>query len=162
MPAGSKGVARPSSLPEQQAAADPLQAYCPDLDQWPRSWAYEAPDIPPGRQMVECFQPFLRYLLRLPLSRRTLRQHRDNIWALGGEVISRLQMDGSLRQRPIEQVVLDLVSDDGGPLLSHGQSEAGQRSFDATCRKLFRFLTDPEISRDRAQTPPAATNRPRH
>jgi hypothetical protein len=162
MPAGSKGVARRSSLPERQAAADPLQAYCPDLDQWPRSWAYEAPDIPPGRQMVECFRPFLRYLLSLPLSRRTLRQHRDNIWALGGEVISRLQMDSSLRQQPIEQVVLDLVSDDGGPLLSHGQSEAGQRSFDATCRKLFRFLTDPEISRDRAQTPPAVTNRPRH
>jgi hypothetical protein len=95
------------------------------------------------------FRPFLRYLLSLPLSRRTLRQHRDNIWAL--EVISRLQMDGSLRQQAIEQVVLDLVSDDGGPLLSHGQSEAGQRSFDATCRKLFRFLTDPEISRDRSK-----------
>jgi hypothetical protein len=28
-----------------------------------------------------------------------------------------------------------------GPLLSHGQSDAEQRSFDATCRKLFRFLT---------------------
>jgi hypothetical protein len=162
MPAGSKGVARRRSLPEQQAAADPLQAYCRDLDQWPRSWAYEASDIPAGRQMVECFRPFLRYLLSLPLSRRTLRQHRDNIWALGGEVISRLQMDGSLRQRPVEQAVLDFVSDDGGPLLSHGQSEARQRSFDATCRKLFRFLTDPEISRDRAQTPPAVTNRSRH
>lgn len=162
MLAGPKGVARRSSLPEQQAAADPLQAYCPDLDQWPRSWAYEALDIPPGRQMVECFRPFLRYLLSLPLSRRTLRQHRDNIWALGGEVISRLQMDGSLRQRPIEQVVLDLVSDDGGPLLFHGQSEAEQRSFDATCRKLFRFLTDPEISCDRAQTHSAVTNRSRH
>ena len=112
--------------------------------------------------MVECFRPFLRYLLSLPLSRRTLRQHRANIRALGGEVISRLQMDGSLRQRPIEQIILDLVSDDGGPLLSHGQSEAGQRSFDATCRKLFRFLTDPEISCDRAQSPPDVTNRSRH
>ena len=28
-------------------------------------------------------------------------------------------------------------------------SEAVQRSFDATCRKLFRFLTGPEISRSR-------------
>jgi hypothetical protein len=162
MAAGPKGVARRSSLPEQPAAADPLQAYCPDLDQWPRSWAYEAPDIPAGRQMLECFQPFLCHLLSLHLSRRTLRQHRDNIWVLGGEVISRLQIDSGLRRRPIEQVVLDLVSDDGGPLLSHGESDAGQRSFDATCRKFFRFLTDPEISRDRAQSPPAVTNRPRH
>lgn len=93
--------------------------------------------------MVQCFQPFLRHLLSSHLSRKTLRQHRDNLWALGGEVISRLQMDSELRRRPIEQVIRDLVSDDGGPLLSHGQSEAGQRSFDATCRKFFRFLTDP-------------------
>ena len=98
---------RPDSLPVQQAAADPLQSYCPDLDQWPRSWAYEVRDIPPGQQMVECFKPFLRALLAMHLSRTTLRQHRDNIWALGGEVISQLQMDNGLRRRPIQQVVLE-------------------------------------------------------
>jgi hypothetical protein len=48
--------------------------------------------------MVECFKPFLRELLALSLSRRTLRLHRDNIWVLGGEVIRRLQMDSSLRR----------------------------------------------------------------
>ena len=139
-----------------------MQIYCPDLDQWPRSWAYEAGDIPAGQQIVHCFQPFLRHLLSLHLSRKTLRQHRDNIWIFGGEVISRLQMDRGLRRRPIELVILDLVGGDGGPLLSHGQSEAEQLSFDATCRKLFRFLTDPAISRDRAHVSPAVTNRPRH
>jgi len=138
MAAAPKGVAgRHDSLPAQQAAADPLQTYCPDLDQWPRSWAYEACDISPGLRMVECVKPFLRYLLNLDLSRKTWRQHRDNIWALGGEVISRLQMDSGLRVRPVEQVVLDLIGDDGGPLLSHGQPEAAQRSFDATCRSCF-------------------------
>lgn len=119
---------------------------CPDLDQWPRSWAYEAGDIPAGEQIVQYFQRFLRHLPSLHLSRKTLRQHRDNIWVLGGEIIRRLQIDNTLRRRPIEQVVLDLVSDDGGPLLSHGESEAGQRSFDATCRKFFRFLTGPGSS----------------
>ena len=94
--------------------------------------------------------------------RKTLRQHRDNVWVLGGEIISRLQLDRGLRRRPIDQVVLDLVSDDGGPLLSNGQSEAEQRSFDATCRKLFRFLTVPRNCDDRTQSPPTATNRPRH
>jgi hypothetical protein len=162
MAAESKGVREASSLPTQQAAADPLQAYCPDLDQWPRSWAYEAGDIPAGQQMVECFLPFLRHLLSLHLSRKTLRQHRDNIWVLGGEIISRVQMDSGLRRLPAEQVILHLVGNDGGPLLSHGQSQAEQRSFDATCRKLFRFLTDPAINRDRAQSPTAVTNRARH
>jgi len=83
MAAGPKGVAgRRDSLPTQQAAADPLQTYCPDLDQWPRSWAYEAGDIAPGLQIVECFKPFLREVLSRHLSRQTLRQHRDNVWAL--------------------------------------------------------------------------------
>jgi hypothetical protein len=164
MAAGPKGVAgRPDNLPAQQAAADPLQSYCPDLDQWPGSWAYEAGDILPGLQMIECFKPFLRELLAVSLSRKTLRLHRDNIWMLGGEVIRRLQMDRSLRGRPIQQVVRDLISDDGGPLLSHGQSEAEQRSFDATCRKLFHFLTAPETRRlQNARSSTAATNRSRH
>ena len=139
-----------------------MRTWCPDLDQWPRSWAYEARDIPPGVALVECFKPFLRALLAVPLSRTTVRRHRDNIWALGGEVISRLQMDSSLRRRPIEQVVLDLIGDDGGPLLSHGQSETEQRAFDATCRRLFRFLTQHEISRRGNGSPSAATNRLRH
>ena len=164
MAAASKRVAgKPDSLPAQHAAADRLQRFCADLDQWPGSWAYEERDIPYGECMVECFKPFLRDLLALPLSRKTLRQHRDNIWVLGGEVIRQLQIDSGLRRRPIEQLLLDLIGDDGGPLLSHGQSEAEQRAFDATCRKLFRCLTNRRSNRGRdARRSTAATNRSRH
>jgi hypothetical protein len=102
--------------------------------------------------MVEYFKPFLRDRLTLGLSRATLRRHRDNIWVLGGEVIRRLQMDSRLRRRPVEQVVLDLIGEDGGPLLSHHQSEVEQRAFDATCRRLFRFLTEPETDRRHGQS----------
>ena len=91
--------------------------------------------------MVEYFTPFLRDLLTQQLSRTTLRRHRDNVWLLGGEVIRRLQMDSALRRMPIEQIVLGLIEEEGGPLLSHRQSEEEQRSFDATCRWLLRFLT---------------------
>src|SRR5260370_5610946 len=125
MAAGPKGVARRrDSLPVQQAAGDPLQIYCPDLDQWPRSWAYEARDISSGLRMVECFKPFLRDLLVRQLSRKTLRQHRDNIWALGGDVISQLQMDSDLRSRPVRQVVLNPIGHERGPPPSPGPAEA--------------------------------------
>ena len=131
----------PVSVAEQPPGADPFRTYCPDLDQWSRSWAYEPRDIPTGLQLVKCFTPFLRDLLTQQLSRTTLRRHRDNIWVLGGEVIRRLQMDSALRRMPIEQIVLGLIEEEGGPLLSHRQSDDEQRSFDATCRRLFRFLT---------------------
>lgn len=92
-------------------------------------------------RLVKYFTPFLRDLLMQQLSRKTLRRHRDNIWVLGGEVIRRLQMDSALRRMPIEQIVLGLIEEEGGPLLSRRQSDDEQRSFDATCRRLFRFLT---------------------
>jgi hypothetical protein len=46
---------------------------------------YEEVDLSPGRQMVECFKSFLRHLLSLKLSRKTLHKHRDNLWLLGAD-----------------------------------------------------------------------------
>src|SRR5215813_2640709 len=43
----------------KQASFDDLAAYCPDLEQWPRSWRGEERDVPPGEKIVEYFTPFL-------------------------------------------------------------------------------------------------------
>jgi len=123
----------------QQASSDALAAYCPDLEQWPRSWRYEERDVPPGEKIVEYLTPFLRHLLNSNLSRATLRKHRDNLWALGGEIISMLHETPRLRKRPMADVVFAALREEGGPLL-HNQSEEEQRSFDSTCRKFLRFL----------------------
>jgi hypothetical protein len=88
-------------LSAQEASGDALAAYCPDLEQWPRSWMVEARDLLPGQQMVECFKPFLRHLLSSNLSAKTLRKHRDNLWLLGGEIISDLHESPRLRKRPM-------------------------------------------------------------
>jgi hypothetical protein len=101
---------------------------------------YEERDLSPGQQMVECFKPFLRHLLKSGLSRKTLRQHRDNLWLLGGELILDLHEVPRLRKQPMEQVVRATLDDQGGPLISRGASEDQQRSFDMTCRKFYRFL----------------------
>jgi hypothetical protein len=80
MGAKSKAKAEPdATLIPQGATADELTANCPDLEQWPRSWMYEERDLSHGRQMVECFKPFLRHLVSSGPSRKTLRSHRDNL-----------------------------------------------------------------------------------
>jgi hypothetical protein len=112
--AGSQSV-----LAAGPVSADELAAYCPDLDQWPTSWMYEERDVVSGRQMVECFKPFLRHLLSGGLSRKTLRRHRDNLWLLGGVLIRDLHETPRLRKRPIDQVVLQALDEEGGPLISH-------------------------------------------
>ena len=137
----SKGRAKSDdAVPTQQLPTDELAACCPDLEQWPKSWMYEERDLSSGQRMVDCFKPFLRHLLDLNLSHKTFRKHRDNLWLLGGKLIEDLHDNPGFRRRPIDALVLAAVDDEGGPLVSHTASEEEQRSFDATCRRLFRFL----------------------
>jgi hypothetical protein len=97
-------------------------------------------DLPPGEQLVALFRPFLEYLAASDLSPKTIQKHVDNMWALGGEFIRDLHNDPSTRKRPVDQTLLRMI-EYGGPLLYHG-SEEQQTSFDSTCRKLLRFLTE--------------------
>ena len=100
-------------------------------------------DLPPGEQLVACFRPFLEHLAASDLSPKTIQQHVDNMWALGGEFIRDLNDDPSLRKKGVEQILRDVIDDEYGPLIHGGSSEPEQNSFDSTCRKLHRFLSQP-------------------
>jgi len=116
-----------------------LSVYCRDLDEWPRSWMGWEKDLPPGERMLAYFRPFLEHLVRVGLSRKTIRKHADNLWMLGGEIIRDLNETPSLRKVPVEELLINVL-EEGGPLLYHCDSEEQQRSFESTCRKFRRFL----------------------
>ena len=97
-------------------------------------------DLPPGEELLALFRPFLEALAASNLSPKTIQKHVDNMWALGGEFIRELNDDPPLRKRPVKQHLFHII-DAGGPLLYRGGEEQ-QRSFDSTCRKFRRFLTD--------------------
>jgi hypothetical protein len=115
-------------------------AYCRDIDRWPRSWMGLEKDLPPGEQLLICFRPFIQHLASSSLSPKTIRKHVDNLWTLGGEIIRDLHYDPSLRKAPADRLLRNAVHEYGGPAIHNGSDEQ-QRSFDATCRKLHRFLT---------------------
>ena len=118
-----------------------LEHYCRGLDGWPRSWMGWEKDLPPGERLVACLRPFLEDLVVSDLSPKTIQKHVDNLWTLGGEIIRHLNENPSLRRKPIKQILDDRIDDEGGPLVYALESEESlQRSFDATCRKLHRFL----------------------
>jgi hypothetical protein len=75
------------------------------------------------------------------LSPKTIQKQVDNMRALGGEFIRDLHSDSSLRKKPVKQILLQMI-EYGGPLPYHG-GEDQQRSFDSTCRKFRRFLSEP-------------------
>ena len=123
-----------------------LHQYCPDLESWPKSWSIEPRDLEPGQRIVAHFKPFLLHLLDLGHARKTLRMHRDNLWALGGEVIRALHEDPALRACRVKEVLMRRVDEEGEPLSSYRISEQEQRSFDSTCRQFHRFLQGPSES----------------
>jgi hypothetical protein len=114
-----------------------------DMNDWPRSWMGWEKDLPPGEKLIAYFRPFLEHLTITGLSRKTIRNHVDNLWTLGGEIIRDLHETPSLRKKPVESVLSAALSPDGGPLIHHGGEEQ-QRSFDSTCRKFHRFLIQPQ------------------
>jgi len=118
----------------------PVFAYCCDLDNWPRTWMGLEKDLPPGEQLLACLRPFMEQLASSRRTPKTIRRHVDNLWLLGGEIIRDLNYDPSLRKIAAEKLLRSVIHEDGGPLVHNG-SEDEQRSFDSTCRKLYRFLT---------------------
>ena len=127
----------------QPVAATDVSACCRDLDNWPRSWMGLEKDLPPGEQRLACFRPFIEHLASSSLSPKTIRNHVDNLWMLGGEMIRDLHEDPSLRRIAVDRLLRDVIHADGGPLIHNG-SEEEQRAFDSTCRKFHRFLTRPQ------------------
>ena len=134
---------RPKNTASIIATADPataLAALCPDLEQWPQRWRFDDSDLPFGQQLVAYFTPFLLDLIAQRYARKTLARHRDHLWLLGGDIIRRRQEEPTLRRQSVAHVVLQLIDAEGGPLLWPSLTEEEQAAFDATCRKLYKFL----------------------
>jgi hypothetical protein len=139
----TKMKTNPNSPPSTPAALLPYCRDCRDLSEWPERWMGEEKDLPLGRKLVEYFMPFLLHLAESGLSKRTIQNHVDNMWLLGGEIIRDVNEDPSLRKVAAEKLVRDVIHEDGGPLIHNGWEDE-QRTFDSTCRKFYRFLTQPQ------------------
>jgi hypothetical protein len=123
-------VAKPAAIDELRAT----------LSRWSELWAVEDSDVEPGRRLTECLEPFLLDLIQQGLAAKTFARHRDHIEMLGGEIIRRRYDDADLAKQPIDELLSHLIEEEGGPLIWPRITETAQRAFDATCRKLYRFL----------------------
>jgi len=52
--------------------------------------------------------------------------------------------DPDLASQPVKNLLFNLIEEDGGPLIWPRITESEQKSFDATYRKLYRFLQQGE------------------
>jgi hypothetical protein len=111
-----------------------------DMEDWPDTWKGCDADIVVGKRIVKVMLPFVRAMVEEGLASTTIHRHLDHLWLLGGEIIFRLHHDPEVQDLSGDQLLLRFVEEEGGPYSRHVATEAQQRAFDATCRKLYRFL----------------------
>ena len=115
-------------------------AYVPDLDEWPDSWMIDQPDRTMGKAIVSVLTPFIEHLIKQGFTKRTIKRHVDNLWALGGEIITDINWDESLRKKSAKDLVINAIDEEGGPILRNPLHPEDQMPFDSTCKKLYKFL----------------------
>ena len=121
-------------------ASPEVLTYVPDIGDWPDSWMVDQPDRATGQAIVTVLTPFIEHLINQGLTKRTIKHHVDNLWALGGEMITAIHWDESLRKLSARDLVLNAIDEEGGPLLRNPLDPEDQKPFDSTCRKLYKFL----------------------
>ena len=115
------------------------EGICPDFPEWPDRWMGVAADRQYGQGILDAMRPFVMHLIESGLTLKTIRRHLDRLWLLGGEVVRDVGMSDEYGIPPAEKLA-GSVDTTGGPFCRHLDSESEQRSFDATCRKLHKFL----------------------
>ncbi len=92
-----------------------------------------------GQGLLEAMRPFIDHLIMKGLKNKTIRRHMDNLWVLGGEIIRSVSTYDEYGILAAESL-RDSVGPDGGPYCSGFLYEWEMTSYDATCRKLHKFL----------------------
>lgn len=116
-----------------------LEHICPGFEDWPNRWMGLAEDLDYGQGLLDAMRPFAQAMLDSNLTPKTIRAHMDNLWLLGGQIIREVSLYNEYDTPPREKL-REAVDAEGGPLCKHLQTEAEERAFDRTCRRLHKFL----------------------
>ena len=124
-----------------------LEDFDIDFNEWPGAWEGIEEDVEPGERIVkEVFIPYFQFLVESGLTKKTVKRHISNIWLLGGEIIRGLYFEeDGFRDSPALELVLHSVDCGEAPTLPRYHSEDRQRTFDSSCKKLYKFLINIEL-----------------
>lgn len=109
------------------------------LKPWPKAWMGMKDDEVFGEKLIAELKPFVESLIARGFAKTTMNRHLNNLFLMGGEIIRTVSFDEEYDSDPAT-VLRDSVDEEGGPLYQHLYTEEQQRAYDATCRKLHKFL----------------------
>lgn len=111
-----------------------------DFDDWPNSWMGVGEDQEFGRKLLPYFAEFLQALYTEGLARKTFALYRDNLWLLGGTIISRVSLYDDYQADPLATLI-DAVEMGGIlPDHHHRMNQAELRAYSRMCRRFEKHL----------------------
>jgi hypothetical protein len=117
-----------------------LLDYCKNMNEWPFSWEIDSDDIRVGKAILEHFKAFLLDKIEKRRSKKTIKNDSNYLWALGAELISRINENDEQRRLSPKKLILHYIDDSGGPLWHHASSELEHNQYDSLCKQLFKFI----------------------
>lgn len=121
-------------------ASKAFRDWAPDLESWPSSWMGVKEDLEYGRELLPYFEDFLQELYDEGLSRKTFVQYRDNLWLLGGSIITRVSNYEEYDLDPLEKLYDSVINDGILPDHHDQMNEAELNAFARMCRRFEKFL----------------------
>lgn len=124
--------------------------YFSEFSDWPAHWTIIDDDLAIGQSLMRLFEPFINSLIKDGRSVKTIKNHMAHLTILGAEIIRRLNDDDECnRTLSPHALLLEYVEEQYGTLVHYWNpndriEQAYQKSFDATCRKLHKFVSPPK------------------
>jgi len=97
-------------------------------------------DLEYGKKLLPYMDAFLNELIKKDLSRKTLKNHIDNTWLLGGSIIRDVSIYEEYKTAPLKKLVKSVET---GGMLPDGyddMTERELRAFERTCELFEEFM----------------------
>ncbi len=100
--------------------------------------------MPVGERIAAEMKPFLLTLIAERRTQKTVKKYADYLWVLGGEIIRRTHFEERDRRLSGRALILKYIHAQGGPLWNNARYVREHEAYNATCARLYRFLTGSE------------------
>jgi hypothetical protein len=97
-------------------------------------------DLEYGKKLLPFLEEFLQGLIEEGMSRKTFVQYRDNVWLLGGTIISKVSQFEEYGIEPLEKLTESVACDGIPPDDSRHMRADELRAFERMCRRFEKFL----------------------
>jgi hypothetical protein len=75
-------------------------------------------------------------------AKSTIKIYAGYLWALGGELIRKINEVEDERKLSAKQLILKHISESGGPYWRHARDGLDHEKYDSVCKGLYKFMTN--------------------